>query len=41
MYDKYRDVYYRFALFACDVDARTDVMELDGVRQEFSGYGAR
>lgn len=36
MYDKYRDVYYRFALFACDVDARTDVMELDGVRQEFS-----
>lgn len=36
VYDKYRDVYYRFAFFSCDFDSKTDVMELNTIRQEFS-----
>lgn len=36
VYDKYRDVYYRFAFSSCDFDSKTDVMELEGIRQEFS-----
>ena len=36
VYDKYRDVYYRFAFLSCDFDSKTDVMELSTVRQEFS-----
>lgn len=36
VYDKYRDVYYRFAFFSCDFDSKTNVMELDKIRQEFS-----
>lgn len=36
VYDKYRNVYYRFAFFSCNFDSKTDVMELNKIRQEFS-----
>lgn len=36
VYDKYRDLYYRFVLFPCVVSEKDNVMELDMVRQEFS-----
>lgn len=36
VYDKYRDLYYRFVLFPCVVNEKDDVMEVDMVRQEFS-----
>lgn len=36
LYDKYRDVYYRFVLFPCELTPKDDPMQLEEIRQEFS-----
>lgn len=36
VYDKYRDVYYRFVFFPCNLDPKDNPLDLAVVRQEFS-----
>lgn len=36
IYDKYRDVYYRFVFLPCEFEKKDDVMQLTHTRQEFT-----